>query len=101
RRSPCDSARDSQGHSDLGHGGRRPALPGRGGVMASGDGPVDLTIIGGFLGAGKTTLINHLLAHAEGRRLAVLVNDFGAINIDEKLIARRSDRVISLTNGCI
>ncbi len=65
------------------------------------DGAVDLTIIGGFLGAGKTTLINGILRNAGGRRLAVLVNDFGEINIDEKLIARQSDRVISLTNGCI
>lgn len=64
-------------------------------------GAVDLTIIGGFLGAGKTSLVNHLLANAGGRRLAVLVNDFGEINIDEKLIARQSDRVISLANGCI
>lgn len=63
--------------------------------------PVDLTIIGGFLGAGKTSLINHLLANAGGRRLAVLVNDFGEINIDERLIARQTDRVISLSNGCI
>jgi G3E family GTPase len=69
--------------------------------MAGERGPVDLTIVAGFLGAGKTTLVNHLLANAGGRRLAVLVNDFGEINIDAKLIARRTDRVISLANGCI
>ena len=39
-------------------------------------------VIAGYLGAGKTTLINHLLRHAEGKRIAVLVNDFGSVNID-------------------
>jgi G3E family GTPase len=61
---------------------------------------IPVTVIGGFLGAGKTTLINHLLRHA-GRRYAVLVNDFGAVNIDAALIAARRDAVIALTNGCI
>jgi G3E family GTPase len=60
-----------------------------------------LTVIGGYLGAGKTTLINHLLHHAGGRRLAVLINDFGAINIDERLIAAHDGETITLTNGCV
>ncbi len=60
-----------------------------------------LTIVGGFLGAGKTTLVNHLLRHADGRRLAVLVNDFGAVNIDAALIAGRAGDVVRLTNGCL
>ncbi len=56
---------------------------------------------GGFLGAGKTTLINHLLSQADGRRIVVFVNDFGALNIDYDLIeAVESDR-ISLSNGCV
>jgi G3E family GTPase len=59
------------------------------------------TVIGGYLGAGKTTLLNHLLAHAQGRRLGVLVNDFGAINIDADLVDSRSDARINLANGCI
>ena len=42
-----------------------------------------VTVIGGYLGAGKTTLVNHLLRHNEGLRLAVLVNEFGALSIDE------------------
>lgn len=58
------------------------------------------TVVGGFLGAGKTTLINHLLRHAEGRRLTVLVNDFGAIPIDADLIEGQEDGVLTLTNGC-
>jgi G3E family GTPase len=62
---------------------------------------IPLTVIGGFLGAGKTTLLNHLLTQNEGRRLAVLVNDFGAINIDSALIARQDGDAIELTSGCV
>nr|WP_249128598.1 GTP-binding protein [Bradyrhizobium lablabi] len=58
-------------------------------------------LVTGFLGAGKTTVVNHLLAHAEGRRIAAVVNDFGAINIDAELITGASDGVVSLANGCI
>ncbi|CAN7451586.1 GTP-binding protein [Bosea sp. LjRoot9] len=63
--------------------------------------PVPILLVAGFLGAGKTTVVNHILAHAEGRRIAAVVNDFGAINIDAELIAGASDGVVSLANGCI
>ncbi|WP_375310901.1 GTP-binding protein [Bradyrhizobium sp. A5] len=63
--------------------------------------PVPVVLVTGFLGAGKTTVVNHLLAHAEGRRIAAIVNDFGAINIDAELVAGASDGVVSLANGCI
>ena len=63
--------------------------------------PVPILLVTGFLGAGKTTVVNHLLAQAEGRRIAAVVNDFGAINIDAELIAGASDGVVSLSNGCI
>ena len=59
-----------------------------------------LTVVGGFLGAGKTTLLNHLLRQTK-QRLAVLVNDFGAINIDAELVASHNGNTISLANGCI
>ena len=59
-----------------------------------------LTVIGGFLGAGKTTLVNHLLRTAT-RRYGVLVNDFGAIAIDAALIGSRNGDTIALTNGCV
>jgi G3E family GTPase len=62
---------------------------------------IPTTIIGGYLGAGKTTLVNHLLRHANGKRIAVLVNDFGDINIDADLIQARSQNVIQLTGGCV
>ena len=70
------------------------AIPARAGRLA-------VTIIGGYLGAGKTTLLNRLLADVHGMRLAVLVNDFGAVNIDAALIANRDGETISLTNGCV
>lgn len=60
-----------------------------------------VTVVSGFLGAGKTTLVNHLLTHAGGRRLGVMVNDFGALNIDEALIDERRDDLITLSNGCV
>ena len=62
---------------------------------------IPFTVIGGFLGAGKTTLLNHVLTSANGVRYAVLVNDFGAINIDEGLIASHQGETVALSNGCI
>ena len=58
-------------------------------------------MIGGYLGSGKTTLINRLLAQQDQARLAVLVNDFGALNIDAALIDSASAKTITLTNGCV
>jgi G3E family GTPase len=63
--------------------------------------PVPVVLVAGFLGAGKTTVVNHVLAHADGRRVAAVVNDFGAINIDAELITGAADGVVSLSNGCI
>jgi len=60
-----------------------------------------VTIIGGYLGAGKTTLVNHLLRHADGQKLAVLVNEFGALPIDEDLIETQDDSLISIAGGCV
>ncbi len=63
--------------------------------------PIPVTILGGYLGAGKTTLINKVLAQESDQRLAVFVNDFGEINIDAALIESRDDNVVALTNGCV
>jgi G3E family GTPase len=63
--------------------------------------PIPLVVLGGYLGAGKTTLLNHVLSNAGQRRVAVLVNDFGDINIDAALIRERTDDVINLENGCV
>jgi G3E family GTPase len=62
---------------------------------------VPVTILTGFLGAGKTSLLNHILTGGHGKRIAVLVNDFGAVNIDAELIDNRDGEVVSLANGCI
>ena len=59
-----------------------------------------LTVICGYLGSGKTTLINNILQNTQ-RPIGVLVNDFGELNIDEKLILNQDDLTISLTNGCV
>jgi G3E family GTPase len=62
---------------------------------------IPVTIVTGFLGAGKTSLLNHILTAPHGLRIAVLVNDFGAVNIDADLISNRDGEVVSLENGCI
>ncbi|WP_127114413.1 CobW family GTP-binding protein [Shimia sediminis] len=60
-----------------------------------------VTIVAGFLGAGKTTLINQILQGDHGLNITVLVNDFGAVNIDAELIAKRQREVMELSNGCV
>lgn len=72
---------------------------------------IPVTVITGFLGSGKTTLIRHLLQHNQGRRIAVLVNEFGELGIDGELIrscqicpddsVETSANIIELTNGCL
>ena len=65
------------------------------------DGGIPVTVFSGALGAGKTTTLNHLLTNADGRRLAVLVNDVGAVNVDAELIEAEGDGITELSNGCI
>jgi G3E family GTPase len=63
--------------------------------------PVPVTLITGFLGSGKTMLLNRILHADHGLRAAVLVNDFGAVNIDSQLIVGVEGETVSLSNGCI
>ncbi|NKY86152.1 CobW family GTP-binding protein [Nocardia veterana] len=61
---------------------------------------IPVLVVAGFLGAGKTTLLNHLLRRREAR-IGVVVNDFGAVNIDAMLVAGQVDAMVSLGNGCV
>lgn len=63
--------------------------------------PIPLTVIGGFLGAGKTTYLNRLIQGGLPQDALIVVNDFGDINIDAELIDYRDDNVMQLSNGCI
>jgi G3E family GTPase len=62
---------------------------------------IPVTIVTGFLGAGKTTLVRHFLAQPEGRGTAVIINEFGAVGIDDALVRASSDDVTLLGNGCL
>ena len=64
-------------------------------------GRLPVTLVTGFLGSGKTTLVNHILSNRAGVRAAVLVNELGEIGIDNDLIITAEDGMIELTNGCI
>jgi len=70
-------------------------------IQIPGRAPLPVTLLTGFLGAGKTTLLNRILSGNHGLRVGVLVNDFGAINIDAELIEGIEENTISLSNGCI
>ena len=62
---------------------------------------IPVTVISGFLGAGKTTLVNHVLTHNTGANIGVIVNEFGEVGIDDELIVADEDAVIEIRNGCI
>lgn len=62
---------------------------------------IPVVIVAGFLGSGKTTLLNYLLRNNRGTRIGVVVNDFGAVNIDAMLVAGQVDAMVSLGNGCV
>ncbi len=67
----------------------------------SADRRAPLTLLTGFLGSGKTTMLNHILSSPDSGKTAVIVNEFGEIGIDGDLISRADDEMMELTNGCI
>ncbi|WP_247000965.1 CobW family GTP-binding protein [Halosolutus gelatinilyticus] len=71
--------------------------------MTEHDDRIPVTVVSGYLGAGKTTLVNHVLSNPAGHEIAVIVNDMGEVNVDAELIARENDEegIVDLSNGCI
>ena len=65
------------------------------------DGPVPVTLLAGFLGSGKTTLVNRILTERRDVPVAVVVNEFGAVGIDGRLVVGASEEVVELSNGCL
>ncbi|WP_432123809.1 CobW family GTP-binding protein [Streptomyces sp. C10-9-1] len=69
--------------------------------MSESRSPIPVVLLAGFLGSGKTTLLNHLLRRNQGNRIGVVVNDFGAIEIDAMTVAGQVGSTVSLGNGCL
>lgn len=61
---------------------------------------IPVTILSGFLGAGKTTFLNHLLQENKGTRYAIIENEFGEQGIDNELVLRPDETIVELNNGC-
>ena len=63
--------------------------------------PIPVTVLTGYLGAGKTTLLNHLLTQNHGYKCAIIINEFGAVSIDNQLVVGADEEILELNNGCL
>lgn len=63
--------------------------------------PIPVTVLTGYLGAGKTTLLNHLLTQQHGYKCAIIINEFGAVSIDNQLVVGADEEILELNNGCL
>src|SRR5258707_14556455 len=62
---------------------------------------VPVTVLTGFLGPGKTTLLNHTLTAEHGKRIAVIENEFGEVGVDQELVINAEEEIFEMNNGCI
>ncbi len=69
--------------------------------MSEVDTRVPVTVVTGFLGSGKTTLVNYILSENHGKRIAVIENEFGEIGIDDALVIDAEEEIFEMNNGCI
>ncbi len=70
-------------------------------VTATSSSSVPVTVLTGYLGAGKTTLLNRILTHEHGKKVAVIVNEFGEVGIDNQLVIDTDEEIFEMNNGCI
>jgi G3E family GTPase len=70
-------------------------------IDSSNIGKASVIIVTGFLGAGKTTLVNRILTADHGRRIAVIVNEFGEVGIDHHLLLSSDQEIVQMNNGCV